>query len=122
MAVLLTQKSGDGERPVFWRGMNVEVSMPTGTLCAERNAIGNALAGDQTLCRRHLQGVAVLSLTLDRDGEVVGAEGVLPSARGGEGEGEVALNPLDPCGACMEWLKKVRGIICTCTECTLGAH
>ena len=102
--------------------------MPTGTLCAERNAIGNALAGDQTLCRRHLQGVAlllplplplrlplplplplarhlqgvaVLSLTLDRDsGEILGAE------PGGEG-GEVALNPLDPCGACMEWLKKV---------------
>mgnify|MGYP002039706169 CR=1 FL=1 len=56
MAVLLTKKSGVEDRPVFWRGMNVEVSMPTGTLCAERNAIGNALAGDQTLCRRHLQG------------------------------------------------------------------
>jgi len=44
----------------------------------------------------------VLSLTLDRDsGEILGAE------PGGEG-GEVALNPLDPCGACMEWLKKAR--------------
>ena len=43
----------------------------------------------------------MLSLTLDRDsGEILGAE------PGGEG-GEVALNPLDPCGACMEWLKKV---------------
>ena len=26
--------------------------MPTGTLCAERNAIGNALAGDQSVRRR----------------------------------------------------------------------
>ena len=43
----------------------------------------------------------MLSLTLDRDsGEILGAE------PGGEG-GEVALNPLDPCGACMEWLKKI---------------
>ena len=43
----------------------------------------------------------MLSLTLDRDsGEILGAE------PGGE-VGEVALNPLDPCGACMEWLKKV---------------
>jgi hypothetical protein len=25
MAVLLTKKSGVGDRPVFWRGMNVEV-------------------------------------------------------------------------------------------------
>ena len=33
--------------------------MPTGTLCAERNAIGNALAGDQTLCRRLGVGVGV---------------------------------------------------------------
>jgi cytidine deaminase len=80
--------------------MNLEVSMPTGTLCAERNAIGNALAADQTLCRRHLQAVAVLSLTLDRDGEIVGG----PEESGAP---EVALNPLDPCGACMEWLKKV---------------
>ena len=31
MAVLLTQKNG--QPPVYWRGMNVEVSMPTGT-CA----------------------------------------------------------------------------------------
>ena len=74
--------------------------MPTGTLCAERNAIGNALAADQTLCRRHLQAVAVLSLTLDRDGEIVGG----PEESGAP---EVALNPLDPCGACMEWLRKI---------------
>ena len=74
--------------------------MPTGTLCAERNAIGNALAGDQTICRKHIHGVAVLSMTLDSSGHV-------DTAAGGEEAGEVALNPLDPCGACMEWLKKI---------------
>ena len=112
MAVLLTKKSGVEDRPVFWRGMNVEVSMPTGTLCAERNAISNALAGDQTLRRTHLQGVAVLSLTLDREsGEVLRVGGLSPSDHNGGGEvSEVALNPLDPCGACMEWLKKVRAL------------
>ena len=40
--------------------------MPTGTLCAERNAIGNALAGDQTMCRSHMKGVAVLSIPLNK--------------------------------------------------------
>lgn len=67
--------------------------MPTGTLCAERNAIGNALAGDQTMSRSDMKGVAVLSLPLNTEGQVV--------------EDMVALNPLDPCGACMEWLKKI---------------
>ena len=39
-------------------------------------------------------------ITLDRDGEIVGG----PEESGAP---EVALNPLDPCGACMEWLKKI---------------
>lgn len=59
LAVLVTQKPG--EDPVFWRGMNCEVSMPTGTLCAERNAIGNALAGDQTMTRNALPRSGVMS-------------------------------------------------------------
>ncbi|KAL1527955.1 hypothetical protein AB1Y20_009326 [Prymnesium parvum] len=92
VAVLVTQKPG--EAPVFWRGLNVEVSMPTGTLCAERNAIGNALAGDQTMCRSDMKGVAVLSIPLNKD-------------RVEDRDDTVALNPLDPCGACMEWLKKI---------------
>lgn len=96
LAVLLTVKP-DGE-PTFWRGMNVEVSMPTGTLCAERNAIGNALAADQSVQRGDMQAVAVLSVSLDPSANtrVESTEMV-----------EVANNPLDPCGACMEWLKKI---------------
>jgi len=96
LAVLLTVKP-DGQ-PTYWRGMNVEVSMPTGTLCAERNAIGNALAADQSVQRGDMQAVAVLSVSLDptSNSRVESAEIV-----------EVANNPLDPCGACMEWLKKI---------------
>lgn len=68
LAVLLIEKPAAvaGERPtiVVQRGMNCEVSMPTGSLCAERNAIGSALASDPTLTRRSLKMIAVLGLNL----------------------------------------------------------
>ena len=102
LAVLLTRKP-DGT-VTYWRGMNVEVSMPTGTLCAERNAIGNALAADQSVGRADMLAVAVLSVSLDPDRSNAGSAGRKLS--GGE-LAEIALNPLDPCGACMEWLKKI---------------
>jgi cytidine deaminase len=60
LAILVTQK--DGESPKYWRGMNVEVSMPTGSLCSERAAIAAALAQDPTLSRRHFRMIAVLSM------------------------------------------------------------
>lgn len=41
-----------------------QVSMPTGSLCAERNAIGSALAADLSLLRQELKMVAVLGLAL----------------------------------------------------------
>lgn len=72
LAVVVTKKAGGSGEPgatadelTFWRGMNIEVSMPTGTLCAERNAIGNALAADQSVTRKDMQAVAVLSISLD---------------------------------------------------------
>lgn len=121
LAVLLTQRE-DGSL-FFTRGLNVEVSMPTGTLCAERNAIGNALAADQSISRRDMQAVAVLSVSLaeeKRDTAADGAGGGMIELRGAgdasakrrkateeDLEAEVVLNPLDPCGACMEWLKKI---------------
>lgn len=46
----------------FHRGVNLEVSMPTGSLCSERNAIGNALAANPGLTRKDMFGIAVLSL------------------------------------------------------------
>ncbi|GMF32688.1 unnamed protein product [Phytophthora fragariaefolia] len=72
LAVLLIEKPAAvvGERPtiVVQRGMNCEVSMPTGSLCAERNAIGSALASDPTLSRRALKMIAVLGLNLTAAG------------------------------------------------------
>lgn len=44
--------------------------MPTGSLCAERNVIGSALADDLTLLRRDIKAVAVLGLTLGRNSDV----------------------------------------------------
>lgn len=41
--------------------------MPTGSLCAERNVIGSALAADLALRREDIRYVAVLSLSLEPD-------------------------------------------------------
>ncbi|POM78292.1 Hypothetical protein PHPALM_4191 [Phytophthora palmivora] len=75
LAVLLIEKPAAvaGERPtiVVQRGMNCEVSMPTGSLCAERNAIGSALASDPTLTRRALKMIAVLGLNLTAGGSII---------------------------------------------------
>lgn len=49
----------------LYRGTNMEVSMPTGSLCAERNVIGTALAADLTLRRQDLKYIAVYSACLD---------------------------------------------------------
>lgn len=63
LAVLLVNKPDEGL--VTYRGTNMEVSMPTGSLCAERNVIGTAFADDPGLRREQLIMVAVLSLPLD---------------------------------------------------------
>ena len=57
--MLMVQKA-DGVKK-FYRGSNMEVSMPTGSLCAERNAIGSALSDDLSLCRKDLKMIAVYS-------------------------------------------------------------
>mmetsp|Transcript_21870 Transcript_21870/g.45984 ORF Transcript_21870/g.45984 Transcript_21870/m.45984 type:complete len:985 (-) Transcript_21870:97-3051(-) len=62
LAVLLVHKPGTGL--VFYRGTNMEVSMPTGSLCAERNAIGTALASDPGMKREDLIMVAVLAVPM----------------------------------------------------------
>ena len=54
LAVLLVAKD-DGSPPRLYSGTNMEVSMPTGSLCAERNAIGSALADDLSLKRSDLK-------------------------------------------------------------------
>jgi hypothetical protein len=61
LAVLLVQTDPDQE-PKLYRGTNMEVSMPTGSLCAERNVIGTALAENPSLKREHLKMIAVLAI------------------------------------------------------------
>jgi cytidine deaminase len=63
LAVLLVQ-SAEQTEPVLFRGTNMEVSMPTGSLCAERNVIGSALARFPALKREDLKLIAVLSIPL----------------------------------------------------------
>jgi hypothetical protein len=61
LAVLLVEKNGVVK---LYRGTNMEVSMPTGSLCAERNVIGSALADDVTLMRENIKMIAVYSVNL----------------------------------------------------------
>jgi hypothetical protein len=58
--------------------------MPTGSLCSERNAIGNALAANPSLVRKDMFGIAVLSLRA-RDVDVADRSGPgYPGDPGGE--------------------------------------
>ena len=69
LAVLSVQKP-NMQQPIYYRGVNAEVSMPTGSLCAERNAIGTALAADPSIRREHFQAVAVLFMAeLDKNND-----------------------------------------------------
>lgn len=64
----------------------MEVSMPTGSLCAERNVIGTALADDPGLKREDLLMVAVLSIQLPHisppPGPPICRPVISPSAKG----------------------------------------
>lgn len=97
LSVLLVQREGGPLR--MHRGINLEVSMPTGSLCAERNVIGTAFAADPSLRREDLRAIAVLAV----DGAPTSAEG--PAVQPARGR-----NPLIPCGACMEWLRKIHEV------------
>ena len=48
----------------FFRGINCEVSMPTGSLCSERNAIGTALATNVGIRREQFKAVAIMSTSV----------------------------------------------------------
>lgn len=66
IAVLLVQNDDDDsdDAPALYRGTNMEVSMPTGSLCAERNVIGTALADRPGLKREDLKIIAVLAVPM----------------------------------------------------------
>ena len=84
IAVLLCQKDN---KCYYSKGINLEVSMPTGSLCAERNAISTMLADNPSISRRNFTMIGVLSINIT--------------------ELKNDLNPINPCGSCREWLKKI---------------
>jgi cytidine deaminase len=163
LAVLLVQMEGDTE-PRLFRGTNMEVSMPTGSLCAERNAIGTALSTHPDLKRHDLKMIAVLAVPpednqaegiprnfssasfveeTDVDRRMVCSRKPSISSEGDQSyedwtaaspndvdgtpvrriqllskhknrpkrtvviQSSKDMNPLPPCGACNEWLKKI---------------
>jgi hypothetical protein len=79
------EPGGDGA-PQYFHGMNLEVSLPTGSLCSERAAIGAAVAARPGLKRSDFLCIAVFA----------------PPFLSSQGR-----NPIDPCGACREWLEKI---------------
>ena len=77
---------------VYTKGINVEVSLATGSICAERVAISTAHTSHPELTGRHnLSAVAVLHLSTDMR----------------ENSDRVGENPKLPCGVCQIWIEKL---------------
>jgi A distinct subfamily of CDD/CDA-like deaminases len=72
LAVLAVQTKEGGVQ--LYRGTNMEVSMPTGSLCAERNVIGSALARNPALRRQDLKLIAVLAVPNPPQGTNAGVD------------------------------------------------
>ena len=117
LAVLAVQKPQDAQ-PTYFRGANVEVSMPTGSLCAERNAVGTAIANDPSLRREHFKMVAVLFMgELDKRPKTPTSKGqgrAMQNLKRASSSSSVPfkedtddVNPRGPCGSCLEWLGKI---------------
>lgn len=68
--------------------MNAEVSLPTGSLCAERCAISAAHANYPSMTLKQMRSIAVVDCSSAFENGTV-------------------ENPLPPCGACSEWLTKI---------------
>uniref|UniRef100_A0A7S4AQE9 Uncharacterized protein n=1 Tax=Pseudo-nitzschia australis TaxID=44445 RepID=A0A7S4AQE9_9STRA len=62
----------------LYRGTNMEVSMPTGSLCAERNVIGTALADNPSLRRQDLKMIAVLAVPNPKQPQSLTGTGGIP--------------------------------------------
>jgi len=86
LAILHLEFNGRSE---YVRGINSEVSLPTGSVCAERACIVKARSDFPEVTRENMKGIAVLEVPM--------------------GEESLELNnPLPPCGACREWLEKIQ--------------
>ena len=68
-------------------GINIEVCIAAGTICAERNAISSAFARFPDLIRKNIVNIAIAELDLDTR----------------------ELKHIEPCCLCASWLKKIWG-------------
>ena len=83
LAVLLTKQG------IFYEGINTEMSIVTGSICAERAAIVHARSRNPNL--KLIDFLAIACVTIP-----------LTSESGKD------RNPLWPCGVCMEWVMKIQ--------------
>ena len=92
-----------------FKGVNMEVSLPTGALCAERNALGNALTVLPTLQRNQIRIVTVVALYIPTPVDVEHSSNstTLVTDSLSSISLEDNLNPIWPCGVCSEWLRKI---------------
>jgi cytidine deaminase len=89
LAVLRIDVDGEAH---YVQGMNAEVSLPAGgSYCAERTAIVAARSRFPFVLRKNFSGIAILEVPLDFDTPLDAME-----------------NPLESCGACMEWFAKLQ--------------
>jgi len=86
--VMLRRRDGTYE---FYEGVNTEVAIQTGSLCAERAAIAAARADIPNLARFEICAIGTIYAPLTKN------------------EPEPNKNPSWPCGVCMEWIKKACG-------------
>ena len=80
LAALLVSVNGKSD---VIRGRNMEVSLPTGSLCAERAAISAALGKYSKIKRDQMKAIAVVDPKFKNVG-------------------------IEPCGVCQEWLQKIQ--------------
>jgi len=81
----------DGDKYHSFRGSNIEPSTPTGSLCAERLSIGRAVCDLPNIKRSDFRAIAVWC----------------PGELDDDDDSRTPINPIAPCGVCMEWLKKI---------------
>jgi cytidine deaminase len=86
--VMLRRRDGTYE---FYEGVNTEVAIQTGSLCAERAAIAAARADIPNLARFEICAIGTIYAPLTKN------------------EPEPPKNPSWPCGVCMEWIRKACG-------------
>merc|ERR1719427_1685754 len=88
---MLRIKNPNTENYEYIRGINSEISLPTGSVCAERAAITAARSRFPDLKRKHFYAIAVMDFPLfDEKNQPL----------------RLVSNPLGPCGGCREYLHK----------------